>query len=59
MIFGDNFFFCQVSVLECCKVLVTHSLVKFLVSTSKLHCDVTCSLFVFIDTGSLYVNEGG
>ena len=59
MIFGDDFFFRQVTILECHEVLVAHLLAIFLGATSKLHCDVALSLLVFIDACCIYIDERG
>lgn len=59
MIFGDSLFLCQVAALDSHKVLDASLLVIFLGATCKLHRDVALSLFVLIDTGGIYIDQGG
>ena len=59
MIFGDDFFLCQVTILESHEVLVAHLLAIFLGATCKLHCDVALSLLVFINACCFSFDERG
>ena len=59
MVFGNNLFLRQATILESHKILVAHFLIIFLGAICKLHRNVALSLFVLIDMGGFNVDEGG